>query len=623
MAKTLNQILEFTSSQMAVLKKEYGPLKGKTLSRDQWKKMETMLGRFDNARLKQLADSDIPMLSTAAKSELVIKRKAYKWNDFRKPLDMDYNPEEIDESMIGNVKKAVEIAKKMAGNMTAAVKEIETLQKGLSKHIRVKDALRLANEEADLSKSQIKKVHKQADELPKQDFIKRYGKDGDAVRYATATNQVKKKLGIDEQRAHTSPEVAAAIRQYVAQRPLLWRGDVGKADKKDFEELMRLALKDMKAFNKKFNSMDTDPRDGVRQALMKKGLQSHITDETEPKGDKQMQEQSYKDKFNATMKDFGINSLDDLKSDEDKKKFFTAVDKKHDAIDEALEVKWDANKQGWFDKQGKRRYLGKGATTDLMHKAIDKAKKTGDWVKSFDLKHGQLPEEHNCEKEHPTKSHADWKQDQKEGAMKRGSNLDTFKPKPKEETEVKKEMKDLEPDAEKLNAMVKDPHKSKEDKAKKDMISAQSDSDVRPDVKNGGGADMAKVKDAPKMQTAMKKINAMYKTEKYFDEKPGSIQNTVAKMFQAENKMVTVEDKKLDDMIKTYLAKGGTITKLPPALQKGAKPSDMTKHKIGNKGVVKSMYKMGEVREFVTTYNLHFLTNFKAEELILRDRLQG
>jgi hypothetical protein len=93
------ELKEFTSSQMAVLKKEYGPLKGKTLSTDQWKKMETMLGRFDNARLKQLADSDIPMLSTAAKSELVIKRKAYKWNDFRKPLDMDYKPEELDEGL--------------------------------------------------------------------------------------------------------------------------------------------------------------------------------------------------------------------------------------------------------------------------------------------------------------------------------------------------------------------------------------------------------------------------------------------------------------------------------------------------------------------------------------------
>jgi len=41
-------------------------------------------------------------------------------------------------------------------------------------------------------------VHKQAKELPKKDFIKRYGKDGDAIRYATATNQVKNKLGLGE-----------------------------------------------------------------------------------------------------------------------------------------------------------------------------------------------------------------------------------------------------------------------------------------------------------------------------------------------------------------------------------------------------------------------------------------
>ena len=52
--------------------------------------------------------------------------------------------------------------------------------------------------EANLSKAQIKKVHDKADDLPKNDFIKRYGKEGDAVRFATATNIVKKKLGIDE-----------------------------------------------------------------------------------------------------------------------------------------------------------------------------------------------------------------------------------------------------------------------------------------------------------------------------------------------------------------------------------------------------------------------------------------
>ena len=46
--------------------------------------------------------------------------------------------------------------------------------------------------------------------------------------------------------------------------------------------------------------------------------------------------ESYKDKFNATMKKFGINSLGDLKSDEEKKKFFTAVDKAHVAKNEEL-----------------------------------------------------------------------------------------------------------------------------------------------------------------------------------------------------------------------------------------------------------------------------------------------
>ena len=52
--------------------------------------------------------------------------------------------------------------------------------------------------EANLSKAQINKVHDKADGLPKSDFIKRYGKEGDAVRFATATKQVKKELGIDE-----------------------------------------------------------------------------------------------------------------------------------------------------------------------------------------------------------------------------------------------------------------------------------------------------------------------------------------------------------------------------------------------------------------------------------------
>ena len=45
---------------------------------------------------------------------------------------------------------------------------------------------------------------------------------------------------------------------------------------------------------------------------------------------------NYKDKFKAQMKKAGINSLDDLKSDAEKKAFFKAVDKSHDAKNEEL-----------------------------------------------------------------------------------------------------------------------------------------------------------------------------------------------------------------------------------------------------------------------------------------------
>jgi hypothetical protein len=170
-------------------------------------------------------------------------------------------------------------------------------------------------------------------------------------------------------------------------------------------------------------------------------------------------------------------------------------------------------------------------------------------------------------------------------------------------------------DKRKMNAMTMQ-------NPKQDMAAGYMKSDVRAAVKNGGGTDMAKVKDAPKMQTAMKKINAMYKTEKYLDEKEGSIQNIVAQMYQAENRLVEVQDKNLEKMISDYLKKGGTITKLPPALAKGMKASGQATFKVGDKGVIKSTYKMKEVREFVDTYNKHFLVNYKAEELMVEARYE-
>ena len=51
-----------------------------------------------------------------------------------------------------------------------------------------------------------------------------------------------------------------------------------------------------------------------------------------------------------------------------------------ESVEEAMDVKYDKTKQGWFDRQGRRRYLGKAATNDLMKKKLDKAIATGDWT---------------------------------------------------------------------------------------------------------------------------------------------------------------------------------------------------------------------------------------------------
>ena len=61
-------------------------------------------------------------------------------------------------------------------------------------------------------------------------------------------------------------------------------------------------------------------------------------------------------------------------------------------LDENLDVRYDTKKQGWFDRQGKRRYLGIGQTNTLMKKALDKAIKTGDFINPFKMKHGQKAE---------------------------------------------------------------------------------------------------------------------------------------------------------------------------------------------------------------------------------------
>ena len=174
MANTFKNIQEAVSSaQLARLKKEYGKLKHIDWSKHkgQVKKTTAVLSKLKMDTLIGLSKEDIPLISDVAKS-LVLKDKRFA-----------HHVEEV--------------------------------------------------QEADLSKSQVKMVHKKADELPKHDFIKRYGADGDAVRYATATNIVKKKLGIGEEFiAEWKPPVKGSV---IAKRVKgkVTKGKVIKLDKAD------------------------------------------------------------------------------------------------------------------------------------------------------------------------------------------------------------------------------------------------------------------------------------------------------------------------------------------------------------------------------------------------------
>ena len=230
---------------------------------------------------------------------------------------------------------------------------------------------------------------------------------------------------------------------------------------------------------------------------------------------------NYKDKFKAQMKKAGINSLDDLKTDAEKKAFFKAVDKSHDAKNEELLA---------FAEEAINEFKLKDSDIEKLKQGVK-----------------QMPPIKGAKLGKPEKVKAVGEEEEVEEMMKKEMMMKA----------MKTGEADAEPNAEMLNAMVKDPHKSKEDKPMKDMNAMYMKSDVRADVKNNGGADMAKVKDAPKMQTAMKKINAMYKTEKYLQTKDGSIYDAVAQMKMNEMKTVTVRIKEFSTMVETYLARGG------------------------------------------------------------------
>jgi len=114
--------------------------------------------------------------------------------------------------------------------------------------------------EADLSKAQINKVHDKADDLPKSDFIKRYGKEGDAVRFATATNIIKKQLNIEA---------------------------LDKEDEKSIGDVIKGLKKAVKSHQGQVKSLTKDIKDEVEEGGPGSGPQVDVKQKKKDKADTQ------------------------------------------------------------------------------------------------------------------------------------------------------------------------------------------------------------------------------------------------------------------------------------------------------------------------------------------------
>ena len=120
--------------------------------------------------------------------------------------------------------------------------------------------------EANLSKAQIKKVHDKADDLPKNDFIKRYGKEGDAVRFATATNIVKKQLGIGEGFKSDAQRKAAFASGY-KEKGKNKKEELDDKDKETIKPIIKQLQKSVKAHDKQAKQLQKDIKDEVEEGF--------------------------------------------------------------------------------------------------------------------------------------------------------------------------------------------------------------------------------------------------------------------------------------------------------------------------------------------------------------------
>ena len=549
-----NQLTEFNSSQIERLAKAYSMMKDRTISIANAKRLGAMMDRVPVDSLNALRKKRIPFLSGLAMTRMI---------KLKMPVTETYTVQitkkDGSKMMLGRYNTPAEAQRYVDqyGSGAKVVKEdlnsddkktiepiIKQLQKSVKSHDKQAKQLKkdIADEkdleEADLSKSQITKVHKQADDLPKKDFIKRYGKDGDAVRYATATNMVKKKLNIGEDNKlikkgelKMNESYKLKLNSAMEHYKISSLGELKDEDQKAFfsyvdslEEGLSAGQKKLppalqKAILAKQGKKETANKDEMHDAGKKDKKDDMKTEMMN--GMKEMMEVMMK-KMSSEMKELKAET-DPKKMEMMKKEMMTAMKKMPEMAEMSEMMKNEMMKEMMkkMDEYGSMNITSmKKEMKEPMNAMMMKAMKMPirSMKKMEDLVGGQKKLDKDKDGDLDAKDFAALRKTKSE-AVKTG------------EADSEPKMKDL-------NAMVKSSHKpDHKGNPIDDMNAGYMKSNVKAPVMNKGGADMAKVKDAPKMMTAMMKISndkkmknmkAMYGEEKkYLKTKPGSLEEAV------------------------------------------------------------------------------------------------
>ncbi|MCH1607707.1 MAG: hypothetical protein L7R49_02445, partial [Nitrosopumilus sp.] len=477
------ELKEFSADQIERLAKAYNVMKDRTISLANAKKLGAMMDKVPASSLNDLRKKKIPFISGLALSRMI---------KMKMPVTegLDKEDEKSVDDVVKQLKKAVK----------AHQGQVKTLTKDL------KDEKDL--EEADLSKSQIKQVHKKADDLPKKDFMKRYGKDGDAVRYATATNMVKKKLGIGEDHKlikkgelKMNESYKLKLNSAMEHYKIDSLGELKDEDQKEFFNYVDSLTEGLTAGQKKLPpalqkaiAAKQDKKDDKKEMhdMKKKEIKeedAYDKDDPKQKPKKEMMKdmkemmKEMMEKMSSEMKELKAET-DPKKMEMMKKEMMTAMKKMPEMAEMSEMMKNEMMKEMMkkMDEYGNMNAMKKemkepmNAMKDMM-KAQAMKMPIKSMKKMEDLVGGQKKLDKDKDGDLDAQDFA---------ALRKSKN-----------EAVKTGEADAEPKTKELNAMVKDPHKSMTDKPMKDMNATYMKSNVKAPVMNNGGSDMAKVKDKP------------------------------------------------------------------------------------------------------------------------------